>query len=87
MQSLEKDEITLKLYEIFPEKSYILATDDTPFNLIVLQKLLSKCKNIVFHTAENGQKCIEKTLNFKQNENQYYRLFLMDLNMPVMDGI
>ena len=61
-KAIIKDDIERKLYEIFPVQSHILATDDTSFNLIVLEKLLSKCKNIVFHKAENGQLCIDRAL-------------------------
>jgi signal transduction histidine kinase/CheY-like chemotaxis protein len=58
---------------------HILVVEDNPFNIMVAQSLLERSGAIV-EVATNGVEALEK---IKPNK---YRLVLMDLNMPVMDG-
>ena len=58
----------------------ILAVDDTPMNLKVVQKLLRDTKAFV-DTASSGVQALQKTA-----EN-HYDVILMDHQMPEMDGI
>lgn len=57
----------------------ILVVEDNPFNILVAQSLLERNGAIV-EVASNGEEALEKIQPGK------YRLVLMDLNMPVMDG-
>ena len=57
----------------------ILVVEDNPFNILVAQSLLERSGAIV-DVATNGEEALEKIQPGK------YRLVLMDLNMPVMDG-
>jgi signal transduction histidine kinase/ActR/RegA family two-component response regulator len=57
----------------------ILVVEDNPFNVLVAQSLLERSGAIV-DVANNGKEALEKIQPGK------YRLVLMDLNMPVMDG-
>jgi signal transduction histidine kinase/ActR/RegA family two-component response regulator len=57
----------------------ILVVEDNPFNVLVAQSLLERSGAIV-DVANNGEEALEKIQPGK------YRLVLMDLNMPVMDG-
>ena len=57
----------------------ILAVDDTPMNLKVVQKLLRRCGATV-DTAESGFEALEKTLAAR------YDVIFMDHQMPEMDG-
>jgi signal transduction histidine kinase/CheY-like chemotaxis protein len=57
----------------------ILVVEDNPFNVLVAQSLLERSGAIV-DVANNGEEALEKIQPGK------YRLILMDLNMPVMDG-
>jgi signal transduction histidine kinase len=57
----------------------ILVVEDNPFNVMVAQSLLERSGAIV-DVATNGKEALEKVKPGK------YRLVLMDLNMPVMDG-
>lgn len=57
----------------------ILVVEDNPFNILVAQSLLERSGAIV-DVANNGEEALEKIQPGK------YRLVLMDLNMPVMDG-
>ena len=57
----------------------ILVVEDNPFNIMVAQSLLERSGAIV-EVATNGVEALEKIQPGK------YRLVLMDLNMPVMDG-
>jgi signal transduction histidine kinase/ActR/RegA family two-component response regulator len=57
----------------------ILVVEDNPFNILVAQSLLERSGAIV-DVANNGEEALEKIQPGK------YRMVLMDLNMPVMDG-
>lgn len=57
----------------------VLVVEDNPFNVMVAQSLLERSGAIV-EVASNGVEALEK---IKPNK---YRIVLMDLNMPVMDG-
>ncbi|EGR29703.1 hypothetical protein IMG5_150210 [Ichthyophthirius multifiliis] len=85
-QQSDMDNIYNQLNQIFQQPSYILATDDTPFNLFVLEKSLEKCKNIIFHKANSGKQCIEQALLLKLKHQKDYMLYFMDIQMPDMDG-
>ena len=60
----------------------ILLAEDIDINWEIADELLSA---FGFETerAENGQVCVDM---FKQSEVGYYKLILMDIRMPVMDG-
>jgi CheY-like chemotaxis protein len=57
----------------------VLVVEDNPFNIMVAQSLLERNGAIV-DVASNGEEALGKIQPGK------YRLVLMDLNMPVMDG-
>ena len=57
----------------------ILVVEDNPFNIMVAKSLLEQNGALV-DVAGNGAEALEKVTPGK------YRLILMDLNMPVMDG-
>lgn len=65
------------------KNKHILLCDDSEVNLLIATKLLEKMSCIV-DTAENGQVCIEK---FTASPTNYYDAILMDIRMPVMNGI
>lgn len=58
----------------------ILLAEDDPSNALPVQKLLEKAGYTVIR-AENGQQVLD-LLN-----EQYFDLILMDIQMPVMDGV
>ncbi|MEI8675869.1 ATP-binding protein [Pseudoalteromonas sp. Hal040] len=58
----------------------ILIAEDNPINQIVITKYLTQI-GLNYELAENGQIACEKTLT------QDYALILMDIQMPVMDGL
>ena len=58
----------------------ILIVDDMAFNRIVIEKMLKKWK-LKLDFAENGIEAIEKI------KARNYDLVLMDIHMPVMNGI
>jgi len=69
----------LVLPENFPQLK-ILAVDDIKENLDVL-KVYLKDYPVEVHTAENGQVALQRL------QQESYDLILMDIRMPVMDGI
>jgi CheY-like chemotaxis protein len=64
------------------EPHSILVVDDTPVNLLVVEILLKKFwPNCVVHKAVSGAQALEAC------HNKSFTLVLMDVVMPVMDGI
>ncbi|MCL2187159.1 MAG: ATP-binding protein [Defluviitaleaceae bacterium] len=61
----------------------ILAVDDVTLNLEIVTFILEGV-NIIVETAENGHEALEM---FIKNPPNYYDAILMDIQMPVMDGI
>ena len=57
----------------------ILAVDDVPLNLILLDKMLSRC-NIKIRKASNGLEAMREIIAKKPD------LLILDLIMPLMDG-
>lgn len=57
----------------------ILAVDDIPLNLLLVQKMLSRFK-FEIRTADNGQKALDAVSERKPD------LILLDLMMPGIDG-
>jgi CheY-like chemotaxis protein len=57
----------------------ILAVDDIPLNLLLVQKMLSRFK-FEIRTAANGQQALDAVANRKPD------LILLDLMMPGIDG-
>lgn len=62
------------------EGKNILIVDDNRINQIVTSKILQK-SNVICEVANNGKEAVEKALSAN------YDLILMDINMPVMNGI
>ncbi|MDD2970783.1 MAG: ATP-binding protein [Lachnospiraceae bacterium] len=62
---------------------HILLVEDHPINRQIITKLLEKMELIV-DAAENGQIGVDK---FRLSEVDYYSFILMDIRMPIMDGL
>lgn len=60
-------------------KYYVLAVDDIPLNLLLIQKMLSRF-NFELKTAANGQQALDMVAQKKPD------LILLDLMMPGIDG-
>ena len=65
------------------EGKRILLVEDHPLNTMVATKLLNKHGMEVVH-AGNGQEAVD---DFMESEEFYYDMILMDIRMPVMDGL
>ncbi|EAR88929.2 ATPase, histidine kinase-, DNA gyrase B (macronuclear) [Tetrahymena thermophila SB210] len=85
-QTLKIDDYDSMLYHTFPEKSYVLGVDDNIFNLNILEMVFKKCSNVIFHKAGNGEEALQKVKELKNSQNAYYKVFLLDIQMPIMDG-
>ncbi|MFK5981559.1 MAG: response regulator [Flavobacteriaceae bacterium] len=75
-----KNNSLIKFDDSILKDKEILIVEDNRINQIVTQKILEQ-KDIICSIAENGNEAIEK---IKQND---YDLVLMDINMPVKNGI
>lgn len=64
---------------------YILAIDDSPTVRTSVEYSLKSLGHVVMH-AENGREGIEK-YNELKSKGETVSLCLVDVNMPVMDGI
>ena len=65
-----------------PENLKILLVEDTPINRFLAIELLNQhLKNVTIEIAENGIIALEKI------ESKDFNLVLMDIKMPVMDGL
>lgn len=58
----------------------VLVAEDNKINQLVITKMLEK-EGIVFRLVDNGLECTQLT------ENEDFDLILMDIHMPVMDGV
>lgn len=61
----------------------VLLCEDHPINQNVACKILEK-KEMIVEIANNGLEGVEK---FKSSQQGYYDIILMDIRMPVMDGL
>lgn len=61
----------------------VLLCEDHPLNTEIAKKLLLK-KEIVVDYAQNGKVAVEK---FAKSPTWYYDAILMDIRMPIMDGL
>ncbi len=75
-----QDDLLIKFDVSILKDKKILIVEDNRINQIVTRKILEQ-KDIICSIAENGEEAIEK---IKQND---YDLVLMDINMPVKNGI
>eukprot|EP00347_Sterkiella_histriomuscorum_P017399 403349526 len=70
------------------EANRILIVDDQPYNLFVLEELLSQIdNNFIIDKALNGEQAIEQVMLLKIQTNTEYDFIFLDLNMPVLDGL
>lgn len=63
--------------------SRVLMCEDQMVNKLLIEKLLNK-KAVIVETADNGMLGVEM---FAHSVPGYYSLILMDVRMPVMDGL
>jgi CheY-like chemotaxis protein len=61
----------------------VLLAEDVPVNAEIIMMILSM-REMDVELAENGQIAVEK---FAQSKPGYYDAILMDMRMPVMDGL
>jgi len=65
----------------------VLIVDDNEYNLYVLQNYM-RTVNISADEALNGKEALDAVdQRAKREKNNCYKLVVMDLNMPIMDGI
>lgn len=77
----ETDHIDLDCFTYF-KGAKLLVVEDNPMNQKIIASVL-KSSGIEIDIADNGQIAID----YLFKENRHYDLVLMDISMPVMDGI
>lgn len=68
------------------ESSQILIVDDTAFNIEIVEMMIQFNFGLSCDSAISGIQAIEKIKKRIQRGKDVYRLILMDINMPVIDG-
>ena len=58
----------------------VLVVDDIPLNMELILDIL-RAMNFIVHGASNGEEAVRMT------EKEQYDLIIMDVEMPIMDGI
>ena len=81
-RSLRKQKQSLQLDYDFTGKR-VLLVEDNEINVEITRNILVH-KNFEVEVAMNGEECLEK---FLQHEAGYFDAILMDIRMPVMDGL
>lgn len=77
----DREETSSKEYDFTGKR--VLLTEDHLINIEVAKRLLMS-KNMDVEVAENGLICIDK---FKNSKEGYYDAILMDIRMPILDGL
>ena len=67
-------------------ESVVFVVDDQAMNVEVLEMLLEKKLGRTCISAYSGHEAIQKTTSLLRKGQTKRVLFLMDVNMPVMDG-
>ncbi|MEG1524776.1 MAG: response regulator [Clostridia bacterium] len=75
------NQTVMKQYDFLGKR--VLLVEDHALNIEVAKKLLN-AKNLAVETAENGLQAIE---TYAQKADGYYDAILMDIQMPIMDGL
>ena len=77
----EKEEIPVEEYDFRGRR--LLLVEDQPLNAEIAQMILEDV-GFQVETAENGLRAMEM---FSKTEEGYYDAILMDIRMPIMDGL
>lgn len=81
-QEASAADINLEEPEAF-QGERVLVVEDNDINMEIAKTLLES-QNLTVDCAENGLEALEK---FQESQPGWYQLILMDIRMPVMDGI
>ncbi|RMJ15273.1 hypothetical protein CDV36_005079 [Fusarium kuroshium] len=66
--------------------THVLLVDDNKINLQLLVMFMKKCK-FTYEEAENGQEALDKFTSRNLTSKKRFDYILMDISMPVMNGI
>ncbi len=76
-----KEEVSAGILDVTVlENKQILIVEDNKINQMVTKKILEK-NHVICDLAENGQQAVDKV------KNNHYDLVLMDINMPIKNGM
>mmetsp|Transcript_29838 Transcript_29838/g.28997 ORF Transcript_29838/g.28997 Transcript_29838/m.28997 type:complete len:155 (+) Transcript_29838:361-825(+) len=81
MLDLQDHTLSSKFFQEMNEAKKILLVDDDPLNLYALGLLFESQGNYRCEQAKNGEEAIKKVMEGE------FRLIVMDMNMPIMNGM
>lgn len=64
-----------------------MIVDDDSLNVYSMQLLINSIKKSEIFSASNGKEAVEKVENFYIKEKRTYDIIIMDINMPLLNGI
>lgn len=71
-------------------KPKIMVVEDTEFNLVTVVNLIKKLTSAEVIEAQNGKIAVDKFKEYNSKlcncQNRAFKLIVMDLQMPIMDG-
>lgn len=67
--------------------SKILIVDDTVFNLKILQIIFESKFGLMVDQAVSGEEAVMMCRQRVKNRKEMYRIIVMDINMPGLDGV
>lgn len=84
---LFSDDLVASASKTFPKESVVLVVDDGPSNIMVIREMLNKL-NIKSIGCIDGKKAVDAIKASAKASSPYsIELVLMDLNMPIMNGV
>lgn len=84
-QTCNSDHIISKETDI--QEAEVLIVDDTVFAIQILKMYCQKVSRIMVDTALSGEDAILMVQNRINLKKEMYRLIVMDINMPDLDGV
>ncbi|CCG81618.1 putative Sensor histidine kinase/response regulator [Taphrina deformans PYCC 5710] len=69
-----------------PSSPRVLIVEDNPTNSRLLERFMQK-RGVVYTAVVNGQEAVEEIDSIGTGDKQAYDMILMDIQMPVLDGL
>jgi CheY-like chemotaxis protein len=65
----------------------VLVVDDDAFNNFAMEQLIQSIGKYNVHLAMNGREAVDAVVEISLTDKKFFDVIIMDLNMPVMNGL